>query len=870
MTKQQLANKIWDAANKMRGSISAAKYKDYILGFIFYKFLSDKQVKFLKKIGAEDDELPEYTESPENQNIIEMSRENIGYFIGYENLFSTWLANDTDFNIKNVKDALTAFSRNISKTHENVYKGIFNTLDTGLSDLGDGAMQQTKAAKELLRLIKDIPTDSNDGYDVLGYIYEYLLKKFAIKSGKAGEFYTPIACANLMQRILLFRLKDEKEIKIYDPCSGSGSLLLHVGQYFEEYNDNKDCVKYFAQELNKATYNLTRMNLIMRGIDPGNICVRCGDSLDRDWPIFSDSDPEHTYTPLIDLSAVSMNPPYSQDWNPEAHTTDPRFANYGLAPSSKADLAFVLHGFYHLKNGGVQTVVLPHGVLFRGGSEETIRKNLLENNNVDAIIGMPADIFMGTPIPTIIAVLRKGREEKDVLIIDASKGFIKADKKNTLRERDVKKIFDTYVERKDIPGYSRKVSLEEIRSNDYNLNIPRYIDSSEKAESLDIYASMYGGIPNTEIDETIGDELKLFPSLKGELFKASDIPYTELKTDDIKGMVLNNSDVKQFVEDYKIRFKSFSSFLEENLINKIKNKEKISKIESAISDELFKRLDDIPIIDKYEVYQVFADLWKTISSDLETINTSGLESINEVEPNMVEKTVSKELVEVQDGWKGRILPFELVQKELMGDNLKEIEELKAKIESINADYMEKICEIPEEDRDSLVLKGDEPKYAFNEDGVPDTKVIKKLLKPYTGKKAKKIESGSPIEKLNEIGALIDREKECKSEVQKKLADLEEETRDVLAKMSFDVQKDMLRKKWIEPLLEEIGSMPGKVIAGLLDKIEKLNKKYAVSLLDTESEIEKAETELVSTLKGLQGSDYDIKGLEAFKTLLGGN
>ena len=404
MNKQQLAAKIWESANQMRSKIEANEYKDYILGFIFYKYLSDKQVSYVTKEGMTAEDIQALSEN--DAETMEYVKSNLGYFIAYDNLFSTWVDPKTDFDESNVRDALSAFSRLIHKNHKKLFEGIFTTLETGLSKLGESAPKRTKAISDLLHLIKEIPMNGNLGYDVLGYIYEYLIEKFAANAGKkAGEFYTPHEVSLLMSEITAHELKDKDKIEIYDPTSGSGSLLINIGSSVAKYAKSKDDIKYYAQELKQSTYNLTRMNLIMRGILPDNITTRNGDTLEDDWPYFDESNPLDSYQPLY-VDAVVSNPPYSQKWDPENKENDPRYARFGLAPKTKADFAFLLHDLYHLKPDGIMTIVLPHGVLFRGGEEGEIRKQLIENNHIDAIIGLPSNIFFGTGIPTVILVLK--------------------------------------------------------------------------------------------------------------------------------------------------------------------------------------------------------------------------------------------------------------------------------------------------------------------------------------------------------------------------------------------------------------------------------------------------------------------------------
>ena len=427
---------------------------------------------------------------------------------------------------------------------------------------------------------------------------------------------------------------------------------------------SKDNIKYYAQELKENTYNLTRMNLVMRGILPDNIVTRNGDTLEEDWPFF---DEEHVYSPLY-VDAVVSNPPYSQHWEPtEDKKHDPRYANYGIAPKSKADYAFLLHDLYHLKPDGIMTIVLPHGVLFRGGEEGDIRRNLIEKNNIDAIIGLPANIFFGTGIPTIIMVLKQKRANTDVLIVDASKHFEKVGKNNKLRASDIKRIVDVVTQRVSVEKFSRVVTRDEIRQNDYNLNIPRYVDSSEAAESWDILATMSGGIPNSEIDN-LHAYWEAFPNLRNEIFHSDGTPYSTLAIEDVATAIKGSSDVKAFTDDFTEAFGDFAKYLHEKLIGKLHSMD-ITTNEEEISSNIFGRLASIPLVDKYEAYQLLDSAWSVIASDLETIHRDGFLATKAVDPNMVLKKKGGTEEEVQEGWVGRIIPFDLVQKELLSVEL---------------------------------------------------------------------------------------------------------------------------------------------------------------------------------------------------------
>lgn len=846
MNKQQLASRIWESANKMRSKIEANEYKDYILGFIFYKFLSDKEVEFLKKNDWEEEDFVELVE--EDIETVNQCKKNLGYFIAYDHLFSTWLSMGKNFDVSNVTDALSAFERLINESHRKVFDGVFDTLQTGLSKLGETSNARTKAISDLIQLIKDIPMDEKQGYDVLGFIYEYLISNFAANAGKkAGEFYTPHEVSLLISEIVANHLKDRDHIAIYDPTSGSGSLLINIGHSASKYM-NRDSIQYYAQELKENTYNLTRMNLIMRGINPSNLFTRNADTLEDDWPIDIGS-----YPPVLRVDAVVSNPPYSQQWTPDGKESDPRYCEYGLAPKGKADYAFLLHDLYHLKPDGIMAIVLPHGVLFRGGEEEKIRTNLIEKNHIDAIIGLPANIFFGTGIPTIIMVLKQKREQSDVLIIDASKGFVKSGKNNILRASDIKRIVDTYTERKTIDKYAKLVSRDEIRANGYNLNIPRYVDSSEKAESWDLYASMMGGIPNSEIND-LAIYWQAFPKLKDQLFVSNDTSYSELRSKDISHVIENSEDVKGYIERYEKRFEDFEEYLKERLICQMEEVQPV-KEEIKIGNNIFARLADIPLVDKYHAYQVLDDEWIKIAIDFDIIGTEGKAAVKVVEPNLIMKKDK----EVQEGWKGRILPFDLVQGVFLSDQLAEIKEKERRIEEIISEYEEMIEEMAEEDKESEILN--EAQDAFQAKGV--TARLKELKHPET-EDEKKLK-----EMLEQYTKLSKEEKETKKEIKDLTAALHIKTKETIESLTDIQAEELLVEKWIRPLQEELMDIPRQVIGELIKQVRTLGDKYETTLIGIEKEIKEVEKSLVSMLDELCGNESDMKGIASLKALLGG-
>lgn len=916
MNKQELASRIWHIANDLRGTMEASKYKDYILGFIFYKYLSDNEYEFLIKEGYEAEDIKVIGE--ENEEEVQYIKDNLGYYIAPNDLYQNWIALGSHFTIDNVRTALSAFHRNISSNphHQKVFGGIFLTLETGLSELGANSNQQTKQVRSLTELIQDIPT-THDEYDVLGYIYEYLIGKFAAGAGKSsGEFYTPGTVASFLAQTLANHLQDRETIEVYDPTSGSGSLLLDIGQSFELHQDSKDNVKYYAQEYINATERLTRMNLLMRGVKPANIVTRNGDSLEADFPYFDESDPEGTYTPVF-VDAVVSNPPYSQKWDPEDKDHDPRFSGYGLAPKSKADYAFLLHGLYHVKPNGIMAIILPHGVLFRGGEEGEIRQKLIEKNNIDAVVGLPANIFFGTGIPTTILILKKERHNSDVLFVDASRGFEKDGNKNNLRPSDIKRLTDTVVDRKEIDNYSRLVSIEEIEENGYNLNIPRYVDSSDDAETWDVLATMNGGIPKSELDQFKG-VLEVLPDLYDELFVDVNEEYVELKDTDIHRLLQESPSVSAFKRDYEDTFDGFTDYLHNTLIENVASVHPL-RSKDDVTSELFDRYADIPLVDKYHAYGILDGVWQDIANDAEVIQRDSLEeAARAVDPNMVMKKKNGKEVEIQDGNKGRIFPYELIQDTLLKDEKDALlaleqrqtgiqEELTSLIETLSEDEGEfsvlndnndkfkktetknalkdefETIDIPKIETlnafqdlsgkaERLALMEAHPEIswanmALKKDGTPSTKGLRdyenELQAAYT------FEEESFGYKLSKAAQLMDEETEVKKDIKEKTAELTEHTKTTIENLTDEQINELLYLKWIAPIERGLYGLVDKLFKAFEADVIVLHEKYATTMVDIQTDIKETSDELVAMMGRLTGKESDMKGIKQFQTLLGG-
>lgn len=519
----ELNQKLFSAADNLRSKMDASEYKNYLLGLIFYKYLSDKLL--IQVVVLADESLETYA-TPDQQtelyqelladedtgeDLIATIIDTLGYDIEPAYLFNV-LANQAKQNLFQLNELNKAFIQ--LSTKYDLFNGLFEDVDLQSRKLGSDDQQRNVTITEVLKKLNDVDVIKHEG-DVIGDAYEFLIGQFASEAGKkAGEFYTPHMVSDMMAQIVAINQEDKKLFSVFDPTMGSGSLMLNVPNYL----NHPEKVKYHGQELNTTTFNLAKMNLILHGVEAEDMRVRNGDTLNKDWP----TDEPYTFDSVI------MNPPYSAKWSAdETFLDDSRFNRYGkLAPKSKADFAFVLHGYYHLKETGTMAIVLPHGVLFRGAAEGVIRKKLLQDGSVYAVIGMPSNLFFGTSIPTTVIILKKNRSTRDVLFIDASHEFVKGKNQNKLSKENIDKVVDTYKKRESIDKYAYLASFEEVKENDFNLNIPRYVDTFEEEKSVDMKAVGF------EI-KTIRENKK---ALEKSLFESiSSLQYSEEDEEWIKG-----------------------------------------------------------------------------------------------------------------------------------------------------------------------------------------------------------------------------------------------------------------------------------------------------------------------------------------------
>lgn len=478
--KKELETVLWAGADVLRSKMDANEYKDYLLSFVFYKYLSDKYLVRVydllndcepESIEQVQREYEKAYEEEDAEDLLADLKDTCRFIIEPRLTFFA-LAEKAEKNCFKREELKEAF--NTIETSDPLFENLFQNVDLYSTRLGIGDMKQSATVAELMKVINQADILHTEG-DVLGNAYEYLIGQFASETGKkAGEYYTPTGPAEIVTRIAISGQEEKRGLLVYDPCMGSASMLLDARKFSKE----PEYVRYFGQELMTSTYNLARMNMFLHGILPENQKLRNADTLDADWPTSEETE----------FDMVCTNPPFSAKWSGnKGFLSDPRFSDYGvLAPKSKADYAFLLHGFYHLKQTGTMCIVLPHGVLFRGGAEGKIRQKLLENGYIYAVIGLPSNTFMNTSIPACIIVLKKQREGRDVLFIDASKLYEKVKTHNVMNPEHRDHVVELYKNRETVEKEAYLATYEDIEKNGFNLNIPRYVDTSDPEEEIDL------------------------------------------------------------------------------------------------------------------------------------------------------------------------------------------------------------------------------------------------------------------------------------------------------------------------------------------------------------------------------------------------
>ncbi|MBC1585707.1 type I restriction-modification system subunit M [Listeria seeligeri] len=854
ITSEEIKRRLWDGANELRGSMDASRYKDYMLGLMFYKFLSDKTLETFKANSdcgrlSESELVEEYAKARADygESLDKMIQGVLGYFVLPEYLYQTWLKDIAigEFEVQKVIDSLNNFERTIAVSGDSDdFQGLFSSSTIDLTDtaLGSNLNERSKNIKALIELFQDLNMVALQKSDVLGDAYEYLIGQFAMESGKkAGEFYTPRQVSEVMAQIAA---KTSNITSIYDPTVGSGSLLLTVKKHLKE--DVQKDLNYYGQEKNTATYNLTRMNLLLHGVRPEKMSVKNGDTLSEDWP----EDPNRPAEGVL-FDAVVMNPPYSlANWNKSnLKVSDPRFEVAGvLPPDSKGDFAFLLHGLYHLGQTGTMAIVLPHGVLFRGGTEGEIRKRLLNKNYIDTIIGLPGNLFTNTGIPVCVLILKKNRAISDpVLVIDASRNFIKVGKQNVLQEKDIARIVDTYVERAEKTGYSHLASREEIIENEYNMNIPRYVEAIDEEIPHDVDAHLYGGIPQANIDElkTLQTTVKnvLDSSLKSirdgyvQLEKPMDELTKEVLTD--KNIIAKSDLIREksqaFIENYWKKLHEINNILDVNPL--------MEEMLVGIK-ELLSPFDGI---DVYGGYQIIAELWKNdLTHDAELIAGGGFYTTGRTrEANMVTKGSGNKKREEQDGWIGAIVPNELIAKHLYSEELQVIEDKKARLAAVEAELSELVEAAKVEDSDENVALYESLKK--NTEGEPQDSFESKTVKAELKKTTKE---SSSYALLKQVDGLIAEKSGLGKEIKTKESELKEAVYERILVLTDEEIDELVFEKWFGTTVADLVKLIELPLKKELDILEQLHKRYAETLEDLDEESEKLEAELEKLMSEL--------------------
>lgn len=851
ITSDEIKKRLWDGANELRGSMNASQYMDYMLGLMFYKFLSDKtleQVRMTEQLyELTEEELVNHYKNVYDKyqkQYIDLIRQQLGYYIQPEYLYQRWIQdiNEGRFELETIRASLDAFETTIAGgQNPDDFENLFSSLDLTNQALGKDLNERSKNIKELISLFADLNMVALQKTDILGDAYEYLIGQFAMEAGKkAGEFYTPRQVSEVMAQIVTL---SGDVTSVYDPTVGSGSLLLTVKQHLSSQEQKN--LNYYGQEKNTATYNLTRMNLLLHGVRPEKMTIRNADTLAQDWP----EDPKRP-SEAVQFDAIVMNPPYSlKKWNSDGLTiSDPRFSFMGMMPPDKTgDYAFLLHGLYHLGQQGTMAIVLPHGVLFRSGAEGAIRQRLIDKNYIDAVIGLPSKLFANTGIAVCIVVLKKNRSIGDsILVIDASKHFTKGKDHNILQDKDIARIVDTYSQRIENTGYSHLVSLDKLKKNDYNLNIPRYVEQIETEIPHHVDAHLYGGIPKEDFNK--------LPILTTETKDILSMHLQEIRNGyyDIKNMdmlrvdILDSASVEEVNGKLNKRIEVYVEKYWENL-KSVNEQAGLAGLKSAMLADAKRLFMDIKWVDPYEAYQVVAELWNTIfNHDLEIIAASGFyESARMTEPNMVSKGQGKNKRMVQDGVRGSIIPNDLIEEILFREKKKELEVIQVELEAVSDELSELVeaAKVEESDEyyalNDLIKRNDEGEMAETF----DAKLVKKELKNLGP-------TDDAYQLVKQTNDLLEKTKKLKKISKNNREALNDEIYKRFGTLTHDEIDQLLRIKWFGSFVAVMTDIFRAPILKEIDTLLMLKTRYSNTLQSLDAEIDDLEKSIEDMMKEL--------------------
>ena len=851
ITSDEIKKRLWDGANELRGSMNASQYMDYMLGLMFYKFLSDKtleQVRMTEQLyELTEEELVNHYKNVYDEyqkQYIDLIRQQLGYYIQPEYLYQRWIQdiNEGRFELETIRTSLDDFERTIAGgQNPDDFENLFSSLDLTNQALGKDLNERSKNIKELISLFADLNMVALQKTDVLGDAYEYLIGQFAMEAGKkAGEFYTPRQISEVMAQIVTL---SGDVTSVYDPTVGSGSLLLTVKQHLSSQEQKN--LNYYGQEKNTATYNLTRMNLLLHGVRPEKMTIRNADTLAQDWP----EDPKRP-NEAVQFDAIVMNPPYSlKKWNSDGLTiSDPRFSFVGMMPPDKTgDYAFLLHGLYHLGQQGTMAIVLPHGVLFRSGAEGAIRQRLIDKNYIDAVIGLPSKLFANTGIAVCIVVLKKNRSIGDsILVIDASKHFTKGKDHNILQDKDIARIVDTYSQRIENTGYSHLVSLDELKKNDYNLNIPRYVEQIETEIPHHVDAHLYGGIPKEDFNK--------LPILTTEIKDILSMHLKEIRNGyyDIKNMdtlrvdILDSASVEEVNGKLNKQIEVYVEKYWENL-KSVNEQTGLAGLKSAMLADAKRLFMDIKWVDSYEAYQVVAELWNTIfNHDLEIIAASGFyESARMTEPNMVSKGQGKNKRMVQEGVRGSIIPNDLIEEILFSEKKKELEVIQVELENVSDELSELVEAAKVEESDEYYALNDLIKR--NDEGETtetfDTKLVKKEVKNLGP-------TDDAYQLVKQTNDLLEKTKKLKKISKNNREALNDEICARFGTLTHDEIEQLLRIKWFGSFVTVMTDILRAPILKEIDTLLMLKTRYSDTVQSLDAAIDDLEKSIEDMMKEL--------------------
>ncbi|NCB72263.1 MAG: type I restriction-modification system subunit M [Clostridia bacterium] len=804
--KSELYNSLWDSCDQLRGSMDASQYKDYILVLLFMKYVSDKN-----RISLAD--------VPEGASFSDMVK------------------------FKGKTDIGDQINKIIGKMAEaNELTGIITVADFNDDEKLGRGKDKVDRLSNLIAIFErpelDFSKNMADGDDLLGDAYEYLMRLFATESGKSkGQFYTPAEVSRIMASLIGINQSKSQSETLYDPTCGSGSLLLKAA------SETQNNITIYGQEYDNATRALCVMNMWLH--DNPDSDIRLGNTLSN--PQFLD---DNTGA-LKQFDYAVANPPFSykswkNGWDPE-HDIFKRFEGYPLPPDKNGDYAFLIHLVKSLKSKGKGCIVMPLGVLFRGNAEGLLRKRLIQQGYIKGIIGLPPNLFYGTGIAACLIVIDKehAAERKSIFMIDASKGFIKDGNKNRLREQDIHKIIDTFLSETENPKYSRIVPIEEIASekNDYNLNIPRYIDNQDEEDIQDIQAHLSGGVPRHDV-ESLEAYWQVFPTLKKDLFNATEREgYFELsvETESVREFILNHENSIDFKQSLLSEFESWK----QNIVASLKTMElgaKPKEIIEDVSERLLQLFTDKPLTDKYDLYQLLMDYWyEVMQDDVYVISTGGwtvgkeLSRLMKKNSKGVDKAVSG-----LDGLEGRIIPTSLIIQEYFPELWQQIEDIEAELDSIKS----RKAEIDEENGttdDSLI-----------NDAYDEGKTSKKQLKDTLVNLGKRDdENAEAFDLLTEYLELLEKEPSMKKSLNALKDEVERKVISKYPKLSEEEIKTLIvDKKWFSTISERIESELDNISHRLSNRIKELAERYEKPLVEIEKEVDDLTSKVEEHLKAM--------------------